>query len=193
MAVFESLIWCWLDLAHVFLWAAFLPEWSSCGLCTSSRHRARDCTLSLVRPSVITCLLTKLLWHFVSSVAYAFQSLQLATCRNQLHCPYHNALVFLNSTSAQLLFCSLDVMIAQNLCENHTIKLIGSTLLPHQCFVQTLRPPTAVTMSVIFSLYLLKVLSMCSCLTKKENISWAVRSISSSIRNVSWPHFKTVL
>lgn len=48
------------------------------------------------------------------------------------------ALVFLNSTSAQLLYCSLDVMIAQNLCKNHTNKLIGCTLLPYQCFLQTL-------------------------------------------------------
>ena len=138
VAVFESQVWCWLELDHVFLWAAFLPEWSACGLCTNSHRRARDCTLSLVRPSVITCWLTKLLWYFVSSVAYTFQNLQLATCCNQLHCPWHNARVFLSSTSAQLLFCSLDVTIAQDMCENHTNKLIGSTLLPYQCFLQIL-------------------------------------------------------
>jgi hypothetical protein len=38
---------------------------------------------------------------------------------------------FLNSTLAQLLFCSLDVAIAVDVCWSHTIKLIGSTLLPY--------------------------------------------------------------
>jgi hypothetical protein len=47
VAVFESQIRCWLDLAYLFLWAAFSPEWSSCGLYINNHRRARDCTLSL--------------------------------------------------------------------------------------------------------------------------------------------------
>jgi hypothetical protein len=87
------------------------------------------------------------------AIAYTYQNLQLVTCCSQLQCPYQNTLVFLDSTSAHLLFCSLDVTVAQNLCENRTNKLIGSTLLPYQCFFQILPSYSCYNVCVVFLVF----------------------------------------
>jgi len=104
----------------------------------------------------------------------------------------------------------LDVTIAQNLFENDTNKLIGSMLLPYQCFLQTLPSYYCYDVCDIFLVFCCKCwlfvliwqrqktfLELCTVPVAAYPVPISASNMAAchchSIQNVPGPRFKMVL